>query len=56
MHLGIALHYRLQNAPSVEQTASHNWRVMLSKALQRNAKHEARFSNISGPNLGLAEK
>jgi hypothetical protein len=56
MHRRIALHHRPQNVRSTEQTASHNWRVMLSKALQRNAKHEARFSNISGPNLGLAEK
>ncbi|HXO93212.1 MAG TPA: hypothetical protein VN825_03695, partial [Candidatus Acidoferrum sp.] len=28
--------------------ACHTLRVMLSKALQRNPKHEARLSNISG--------
>jgi hypothetical protein len=29
---------------------------MLSEALQRNAKHEARLSNISGYELGAATK
>src|SRR5262244_3157028 len=32
------------------------WPVMLSAALQRNAKHEARLSNISGCGLHAAEK
>ncbi len=27
--------------------------VMLSEALQRNAKHEARLSNMPGFNLGM---
>ena len=30
-----------------DYTTSHNGAVMLSEALQRNAKHEARLSNIS---------
>ena len=39
---------RAEAANSLHCAAGYNWVVMLSGALQRNAKHEARLSNISG--------
>ena len=36
------------NIPLSEAKGAGDFAVMLSEALQRNAKHEARLSNISG--------
>ena len=44
---------RAEGANSLHRTAGYSWVVRLSGALQRNAKHEARLSNISVGTIGL---
>jgi hypothetical protein len=43
---------RAEAVNSLHCAAGYNWVVTLSGALQRNAKHEARLSNISVVTIG----
>jgi hypothetical protein len=47
---------RAEAANSLHCAAGYNWVVMLGGALQRNAKNEARLSNISEYGLAVAKQ